>query len=234
MKKIAKLAVAGSLLAVMLTGCGSKATPEPTVAPSASPVATITPAKALEAKYKTQLETVAKNIEKYEDINVAIKDGYGPGSGFVPLMGYHFQNTAITEAKLEQPQILLYVLDGNKYKLVGAEWGSPDPKMKTPFDADVKMDLTHKASTHYDDGTEIEAVSDEAALPVSPETGAKKLFWHPDIYGMHAYVTVPNPDGAFETSNAALAPYSGAPSVAPIDEAHGISKENVEKLTGKK
>lgn len=232
---MSKALVVSSMLALFLSACGTAKTEDiKGDASTATPTESVTPAKALEAKHKDQLDKIKVSVTKYEDINVAIKDGYIPASGYAPLMGYHFQNTSIQGLSLDKPQILLYVMDGNKYKLVGIEFGVPDPKAKSPFGEDVPMGLVHKASTHYVDGTELEAANDAVSHSENPQTKSKKILWHPNIYGVHAYVVVENPNGAFEASNPALAPYSASPSIAPIDEAHGISKENVTKLTAKK
>jgi hypothetical protein len=82
-------------------------------------------------------------LEKYQDPVVAIRDGYfstlgcvdypkgGQGEGQMAYkpggMGVHFLNTALIGPKLDslKPQVLIYEPDGDRLRLVAAEWFVP-------------------------------------------------------------------------------------------------------------
>jgi len=75
---------------------------------------------------------VRKALEKYQDVVVAVRDGYfssvlcvqdEAGAG----MGIHFVNRALFGPVVDpmKPQILLYVPVGDKLELIGAEWFVP-------------------------------------------------------------------------------------------------------------
>ena len=161
-------------------------------------------------------EAIAKikeNIAVYENVQKAVDDGYLPGSGFVPMMGYHFTNYDITEFTPEKPNTLLYVLDENgEAKLVGAEWAAVLEPGQTVADlpdlgfAGVDWSMGHEASAHYSDGTEVPVKLPEDSPQTNPETGADFVSWHPDIQGIHYYFD--NPSGAFAEVNPELVKYA--------------------------
>ncbi len=89
-----------------------------------------------------ELEKVRATLAKYQDPVVAIHDGYfstlgcveypqAGGPGRVPYrpggMGVHFLNRALIGPVPDQlrPQILVYEPDGDKLRLVAAEWFIP-------------------------------------------------------------------------------------------------------------
>ncbi len=88
-----------------------------------------------------ELERVRAALEKYRDPVVAIHDGYhstlgcvaymAGGPGRVPYspggMGVHFLNPRLLGPHLDplHPQILVYEPDGDKLRLVAAEWFVP-------------------------------------------------------------------------------------------------------------
>ncbi len=89
-----------------------------------------------------ELEKVRAALEKYQDPFVAVRDGYfstvgcieypragGPGHLPYPAgaMGIHFLNPQLLGPVPDpmRPQILLYEPDGDKLRLIGAEWFVP-------------------------------------------------------------------------------------------------------------
>ena len=95
-----------------------------------------------QTKPEPDLAVVRAALEKYKDPYVAIHDGYfstlgcvefekAGAPGHVPYkpggMGVHFLNVATIGPVPDpaKPQVLLYEPDGNKLKLVGAEWFVP-------------------------------------------------------------------------------------------------------------
>jgi hypothetical protein len=89
-----------------------------------------------------ELQKVRAALEKYQDPIVAVHDGYRStlacvefphpaGSGRIPYpqggMGVHFSNAGLTRAVPDpmRPNILIYEPDGDKFRLVAAEWLIP-------------------------------------------------------------------------------------------------------------
>lgn len=145
-----------------------------------------------------EIAAIQQQLSKYENVKQAEKDGYVKITDFVPQMGYHYMNPKALGT--DSPNILLYADVDGKLKLVGAEWGTPDPNAKSPIDG-TSFKLVHKASAHYSNGSEIE-VSDQKQAPET-NNGAKLEEWHPDLYGMHIWF-IENPNGTFADMNPAL------------------------------
>ena len=112
------------------------------IAPLASPVRAEESASL--PKVPPEVEKVRAALDKYRDPVVAIHDGYYSTLGCVHFekaatagqvstythagaMGVHFLNTALVTATPDPmvPQVLLYEPDGEKLRLVGAEWFVP-------------------------------------------------------------------------------------------------------------
>ncbi len=78
-----------------------------------------------------ELERVRSTLEKYKDPIVAVHDGYFSTVGCVEYpsggMGVHFLNPALIAPVPDplRPQILVYEPDGDKLRLVAAEWFIP-------------------------------------------------------------------------------------------------------------
>lgn len=78
-----------------------------------------------------ELEKVRAALAKYEDVVVAVHDGYHSTVGCVQYpeggMGIHFLNRALIGPVPDpmRPQILLYEPAGDKLRLIGAEWFIP-------------------------------------------------------------------------------------------------------------
>jgi hypothetical protein len=105
-------------------------------------VASPVPARAQASDLTPELEKVRAALEKYQDPVVAVHDGYfstvgcvhfpqAGGTGRIPYpaggMGVHFLNPGLIGPVLDplRPQILLYEPDGDKLRLVAAEWFVP-------------------------------------------------------------------------------------------------------------
>jgi hypothetical protein len=211
LKKIFSVITIAAIGSALLAGCGSKVEPKPEPAPAVSvaPVATPHPDY---VKYKDLVSQLKAEYGKYEDVNLALADGYVAASKFVPLMGYHFVNPKLTDYK--KPSVLTYVLDGEKFKLIAVEYSTVDPKVPTPF-PELKWALSHEASAHYADGTELPVKNPKEALAENPATKAKFSTWHPNLYSIHAYVFAENPEGLFAELNPLLEKYNKNPLVAP-------------------
>ena len=100
------------------------------------------PAVAQTKPLTPELQNVRKLLDKYNDPIVAVHDGFyssvgcisypnGGGEGamkYAPgAMGVHFLNMANVGPKLDpaKPQVLIYEPNGDKLKLVAAEWFMP-------------------------------------------------------------------------------------------------------------
>jgi hypothetical protein len=144
------------------------------LAVAASPV----PARAQAPDLTPELQKVRAALEKYQDPVVAVHDGYfstlgcvhfpaagGAGRMAYPAggMGVHFLNPGlIGPGPLDplKPQILVYEPDGDKLRLVGAEWFVPlgtgitgRPELfGRPFDGPMEghHPLMPSALHHYD------------------------------------------------------------------------------------
>ncbi len=100
------------------------------------------PAAAEEPQLTAELQKVRAALEKYNDPIMAIHDGYlstlgcveyrepgGPGHASYPGggMGVHFLNNSLIGQPLDplKPNVLLYEPDGDRLRLVAAEWFVP-------------------------------------------------------------------------------------------------------------
>ena len=124
-----------------------------------------------------ELERVRAALEKYQDPYVAVRDGYFStvgcvhypqpgGAGRVPYvaggMGIHFLNPQLVGPVPDpmRPAILLYEPDGDKLRLIGAEWFVPlatgvkerPSVFGRPFDGPMEghEPLLPKGLHHYD------------------------------------------------------------------------------------
>jgi len=156
------------------------------------------PALAQNKPLTPELESVRKLLDKYNDPIVAVHDGFyssvgcisypnGGGEGamkYAPgAMGVHFLNMANVGPKLDpaKPQVLIYEPNGDKLKLVAAEWFMPTEV------------AGGKAPTIF--GQELGG----------PMEGHKPLM--PDglhHYDLHVWLWKTNPEGVFSPTNPAV------------------------------
>jgi hypothetical protein len=142
-------------------------------------IPTISPlqAQAARPKLPPELEKVRAALDKYQDPVAAIHDGYFSTLGCVSYptagrhgqvaykpgaMGVHFLNPALVGPQVDpaKPQVLLYEPDGDKLRLVAAEWFVPlatgvkeRPQLNgRPFDGPMEghPPLLPLALHHYD------------------------------------------------------------------------------------
>jgi hypothetical protein len=141
------------------------------------------------------LDEVRAALDKYQDPIVAIHDGYfstlacvqfpvagGAGQLAYPAggMGVHFLNVGLMGPKLDplRPQVLLYEADGDKLRLVSAEWFVP---LSTGVKARPQL------FGHPFDGPM------EGHHPIMPE-----MLHH---YDLHVWLWKQNPSGMFSPTN---------------------------------
>ena len=145
-----------------------------------------------------ELEGVRKLLDKYNDPIVAVHDGFyssvgciaypnGGGEGsmrYAPgAMGVHFLNMGNVGPKLDpaKPQVLIYEPQGDKLKLVAAEWFMP---------------------TEIAGGKAPSVFGQELGGPME---GHKPLM--PDglhHYDLHVWLWKTNPEGVFSPTNPAV------------------------------
>jgi len=140
-------------------------------------VLSATPVQAQGPALSPELERVRTALEKYHDPYVAVRDGYFStvgcvyyprpgGTGQVAYsaggMGIHFLNPQLIGPAPDplRPQILIYEPDGDKFRLVAAEWFIPlatgikerPALFGQPFDGPMEghEPLLPKALHHYD------------------------------------------------------------------------------------
>lgn len=149
-----------------------------------------------------ELEKVRAALDKYQDPFVAVHDGYrstlgcveypAAGSpGHVPYppggMGVHFAHVRPVgpEPDPMRPNILVYEPDGDKLRLVAAEWLIPlatgikgRPQLfGQPFDGPMEghYPLMPLAVHHYD--LHVLAVEGESGRPVQPDEPQREVQW---------------------------------------------------------
>lgn len=134
-----------------------------------------------------ELEAVRTALAKYQDPIVAVRDGYLSTLGCVDYptggMGIHFLNAAHIGPVPDplKPQLLVYEPDGDKLRLVAAEWFIPlatgvkerPTLFGQPFDGPM-----------------------EGHEPLIP-----KELHH---YDLHVWLFKPNPEGLFKATNPAV------------------------------
>lgn len=184
-------------VSVMLATSGSSAQSQQAPAPATAPRA-----------LSPELEQARKSLDKYRDPVVAVHDGYfstvgcveypkGGGEGTMQYapggMGVHFLNMQLVGPTLDpaKPQVLIYEPDGDKLRLVAAEWFVPvqaaGPARPTVF------------------GKELEGPM-EGHVPLMPEG-----LHH---YDLHVWLWKDNPAGVFSATNSAVKCPKGAYSFA--------------------
>jgi hypothetical protein len=155
-------------------------------------------APAASAALTPELQTVRTALDKYQDPIVAVHDGFlstvacvefpqGMNEGtmkYVPGgMGVHFLNLNNVGPTLDpaKPQVLIYEPDGDKLKLVAAEWFMPDAIAGSTPPMVFGKQLEGPMEGH------------EPIMP--PE------FHH---YDLHVWLWKSNPAGVFSSTNPAV------------------------------
>jgi hypothetical protein len=150
-----------------------------------------------DARTDRALAAARTALDRYKDPVAAVHDGYlstlacidyptpgghGAMAYKAGAMGVHFLNTGLIGPKLDstKPQVLIYEPDGQKLRLVAAEWFVPTQLAKTP-------------PTIF--GRTLEGPM-EGHAPVMP---AELHHWD-----LHVWLWKDNPDGMFSSTNSAM------------------------------
>lgn len=145
------------------------------------------------------LAEVRRATAKYQDVNVALADGYEPdpvcAASPMGAMGVHYVNPALLQQPFDtkRPQILLYEPTADGMKLVGVEWMMPVFVNGAPW------------------------FQPETIPPPPPYNPAPTLFGHtfdgpmpghnpsmPWHYDLHVWLWKRNPTGMFSSWNPAV------------------------------
>jgi hypothetical protein len=128
---------------------------------------------------------VRQALEKYQDVIVALRDGYRSAVLCVQDenragMGIHFGNARITGPVPDpmRPTILLYEPVGNKLQLIGAEWFIP-------------------LATGVKDRPSLFGQPFDGPMEGHPPTQPPELHH----YDLHVWLFKPNPEGMFKHFN---------------------------------
>ncbi len=150
------------------------------------------------AALPAELRSVKKVLDKYNDPIVAVHDGYystlgcisypnGGGEGAMQYkpgaMGVHFLNLGTLGPTLDpaKPQVLIYEPNGDKLKLVAAEWFVPVELVKGPVPKIFGQELGGPMEGHK---------------PLMPDG-----LHH---YDLHVWLWKNNPEGVFSPTNPAV------------------------------
>jgi hypothetical protein len=172
--------------------------PDPAMTMSASP---------LDLGVAAQLAAAREATAKYAtNLNKAKADGYRIITPMMPNMGFHFMNPKIAGFDIRKPQILVYEHTGKAWQLGALEWVFTSMP-KTPPLPNATFG-SFPAACHYADGTFVPDQNQNTCPKKAPKTGAKFVFWHPDLITMHVWVWYPNPAGLFSSTNPLVAPFN--------------------------
>lgn len=124
---------------------------------------------------RIQLAGVREATRKYKDLDAALADGYADISVFVPHMGYHYLKAEILDDRFEadEPELLVYSVDpcSQKPRLVAVEYAVP-------------LSLAKRAPKGFNGDADVWEVNEEFQL-----------------WTLHAWVWMHNPDGVFAALN---------------------------------
>ena len=154
-----------------------------------------------------QLDTVRQATEKYQDVAVALADGYIVSPEQFPNMGAHFVNFERTSDGVfnpAEPEFLLYIRDeGEEWELVGTGFLLPTALAGEdhPEGFAGPLDNWH---VHYSLCLAGHVNSGSATPEECQEQGGR---WFPSFGWMiHSYVWVDNPLGVFGMWNSNIPP----------------------------
>jgi putative copper resistance protein D len=153
-----------------------------------------------------RIAEIREATARYRDLRVAEAAGYARFSGNLPLLGYRFVHPAITAFDFGSPAGLIYVLQGERWQLVGVEYSVPGDRRPDaqPF---AGIGWTREPATcRYADGHELESPRRDGCPARHPE-GSPLASWHPTRWVIRAWVWYPNPAGLFAPVNSLLAPF---------------------------
>ena len=193
---------------------------------------------ALPAQTKAEIHQVADAVQRYRDFGVAQREGWKKFGGDEPLMGEHWYNPrgldlVGSDARLDfaRPTNLIYTDIGGKHALTGVAFTvriAPGERAPEGFYGDADHWHVHDFERAID-----------ASLVDRPILRAIANWWLDANYRskgdnrgrvamVHAWVTLPNPDGVFADANRTV-PYLklGLPASfadgASVDAARGLN-----------
>lgn len=194
-------------------------------------------AAALPSAAQAQLEQVAASVRRYQDFEAAKAEGWKPFGGDEPLMGQHwyhpngpdYQSTA---ARLDftRPSNLMYAQIGGRMVLTGVSFNvrlAPDEKLPRGFAGEADRWHVHDFEKAVAAATETRPVLRWFAQGWLDASYRNKGDNRGRVAMVHAWVTLPNPDGVFADHNRTV-PYLklGLPvswaSGASIEAARGL------------
>ncbi len=127
------------------------------------------------AETYAQLAAARAATARYHNIENALADGYVDIDVFMPGMGYHFLHEGRLldgQFKADEPELLVYTIEKNgKYRLVAVEYAVPRP---------------------------MSATAPEGFPGDADEWDENFTF---DLWTLHAWVWLDNPDGIFKPFN---------------------------------
>ena len=149
-----------------------------------------------------QIRTATAGIEKYQNINAAIADGYVQVTQFVPGQGRHMVKSSLydTVMALDVPEGLLYEPDSSTpggWRLGGSLFVMPitlNPTLPDGFDGTDDGWHTHDWLCFYPNGT--------VTLDDQPTCTSRGGSYQTNVgWLLHLWSYVPNPDSRFTEDN---------------------------------
>jgi hypothetical protein len=141
-----------------------------------------------DAEFNRQIAAMRRATARYQDLAVAIADGYVQISPCVSVpgvggMGIHYANPGLMQdagMNPTQPEMLLYLPEADgSMKLVGIEYAIAKPAWHGAGNEGAPVFMGHTFDV----------------LPGDPGAG------RPDLYTLHAWIWLPNPAGMFAPFN---------------------------------
>jgi hypothetical protein len=200
------LAIAGILAA---SGCAARSAASQPPAPAAAhqhPASA--PAAAGDGgRLAAQLARARLATAKYAtSLGRAKADGYQIITRMIPDMGWHFLNPTIQGFDITRPPILVYERHHHRWQLAAFEWVFPTRPASPPLPGATYGSFG--AACHYNDGTFVFKPAQDQCPAISPETGARFNFWHPDLVTLHVWLWYPNPAGLYNGTNPLVRPFN--------------------------
>jgi hypothetical protein len=162
------------VVAVVLIACNAPQTAAPGMTHRNR--MTVSDARVPTAETNEQLAAARAATARYHDIENAKADGFVDINVFMPGMGHHFLNEQRLDANFDAgaPELLVYDLQNGAYRLVAVEYAVP-----IPLSASAPAGFTGDADA-WDRNTTF------------------------DLWTLHAWVWLDNPDGIFKPFNTRL------------------------------
>lgn len=141
-----------------------------------------------------QLDTL---MNDFAEPSAAEDAGYERVGPFVEGIGQAYVNQAFLLDRrpvFDEPPVLLYAENADgEATLAGVRFVSLGEDVSLFSVTDWS---SRPAAAHFEDGSE-QAVSAASNAPAANSDGSPLAFWHPELYGLHVWVGMPNPDGIF-------------------------------------